>query len=117
MKQYVKAVVKGVVICEKVELANNFYKRFMGLMYRKSMKENEGLLLDPCNQIHTFGMKFTIDTITISRDNIITKIDEKVEPGKVRPKVKDGKKVLELTAGTSEKYGLELGDVIEFQEE
>lgn len=116
MKQCVKAVVNGVVICEKVELANNFYKRFMGLMYRKSMEENEGLLLDPCNQIHTFGMKFPIDTITISRDNIITKIDVKVGPGKVRPKVKDGKKVLELTAGTCEKYGLELGDSIEFQE-
>lgn len=116
MKKYVKAIVKGKVICEKVEVANTFFKRFMGLMYRKSLAENEGLLLEPCNQIHTFGMKFAIDTITISRDNIITYIDKNIVPGKIRPIIKDGRKVLELVSGTIEKYDLELGDVIEFQE-
>lgn len=116
MDKYVRAVVNGKVICEKVEVANTFVKRFMGLMYRKSLGEDEGLLLEPCNQIHTFGMKFVIDTITISSDNRIRHMDEKVEPGKVRPMVKDGKKVLELTSGTIEKYGLELGDIVEFHE-
>lgn len=117
MNKYVRAIVNGKVICEKVELADTFVKRFMGLMYRKNLGENEGLLLEPCNQIHTFGMKFSIDTITISSDNKIRYIDESVAPRKVRPMVKDGKKVLELTSGTIEKYGLELGDTIEFQEQ
>lgn len=116
MKKYVQAVVKGKVICEKVEIADTFFRRFMGLMYRKSLGENEGLLLEPCNQIHTFGMKFSIDTITISRDNKITYIDEKIVPGKVRPVIRNGKKVLELVSGTIEKYGLELGDLVEFRE-
>lgn len=116
MNKYVRAVVNGKVICERVEVANTFFKRFMGLMYRKSLGENEGLLLEPCNQIHTFGMKFSIDTITISSDNKIRYIDERVVPHKVRPLIKDGKKVLELTSGTIEKYGLELGDMIEFRE-
>lgn len=114
MSKYLKAVVNGRVICEKVEIADNFVKRFMGLMYRKHMNDDEGLLLSPCNQIHTFGMKFPIDTITISSDNKIRYMDKCVAPGKVRPLVNDGNKVLELTAGTIEKYDLELGDVIEF---
>lgn len=116
MNKYVRAVVNGKVICEKVEVANTFLKRFRGLMYRKSINDNEGLLLEPCNQIHTFGMKFAIDTITISRDNRIIYIDENVVPGKVRPIVKDGRKVLELVSGTTKKIELGLGDVIEFQE-
>lgn len=116
MDKYLKAVVNGKIICEKVEVANTFTKRFMGLMYRKHLGENEGLLLEPCNQIHTFGMKFSIDTITISGDNRIRHIDERVEPRKVRPMIKEGKKVLELRSGTIEKYGLEPGDIIEFQE-
>ena len=116
MTRYCKAVVNGKVICEKVELADNFFRRFMGLMYRKSMDENAGLLLDPCKEIHTFGMKFAIDTLTISRDNIIIYIDENIAPRRVRPGVKGGKKVLELNAGTIKKYGLELGDLVEFQE-
>jgi uncharacterized membrane protein (UPF0127 family) len=61
-------------------------------------------------------MKFAIDTLTISRDNIIIYIDENIAPRRVRPGVKDGKKVLELNAGTIKKYGLELGDLVEFQE-
>ncbi|MCR5835858.1 MAG: DUF192 domain-containing protein [Lachnospiraceae bacterium] len=116
MKKYVKAVCKGKVICEKVEVADTFFKRFMGLMYRKSMEADHGLLLDPCNEIHTFGMKFSIDTITISSDNIIRYLDRDVAPRKVRKRVKDGKKVLELLSGTIEKYELELGDLIEFHE-
>ncbi|MBE5958784.1 MAG: DUF192 domain-containing protein [Lachnospiraceae bacterium] len=116
MKKYIKAFCKGRVICENVEVADTFFKRFMGLMYRKSMDENHGLLLDPCNEIHTFGMKFSIDTITISRDNIIRYLDRDVAPRKVRPRIKDGKKVLELSSGTIEKYELELGDLIEFHE-
>lgn len=116
MKKYVKAVVNGVVICEKVELADNFFKRFMGLMYRKHMNSNEGLLLDPCNEIHTFGMKFSIDTITISVDNKIIEMDVNIAPRRIRPKVKNGKKVLELVAGTIDKYDLEPGDTIEFRE-
>lgn len=116
MKKYVKAVVKGQIICEKVELANTFFKRFIGLMYRKHMEPNEGLLLDPCNEIHTFGMKFSIDTITFSSDNKIIEMDVDVRPRRVRPKVKNGKKVLELVAGTIEKYDLELGDTVEFLE-
>lgn len=116
MKKYIKAVVNGQVICEKVEVADTFFKRFMGLMYRKSMEEGHGLLLAPCNEIHTFGMKFPIDTITISGDNKIRYLDRDVAPNKVRPIVKDGKKVLELLSGTIDKYGLELGDKVEFQE-
>lgn len=116
MSKYVKAVVNGETICEKVEVADSFVKRFMGLMYRKHLEENSGLLLEPCNQIHTFGMKFSIDTITISSDNKIRYIDNSVAPGKVRPLVRGGQKVLELKSGTIEKYGLKLGDTIEFQE-
>lgn len=115
MKKYCKAIVKGKVICEKVEIADSFFKRFMGLMYRKNMNENEGLLLDPCNEIHTFGMKFPIDTITVSSDNIIIYIDENIAPRRVRPRIKEGKKVLELNAGTIKNYGLEPGDLVEFQ--
>lgn len=116
MKKYVKALVNGKVICEKVEVADTFIKRFKGLMYRKSLAEDEGLLLEPCNEIHTFGMKFAIDTITISRDNRIIYIDENIVPGKIRPVIKDGKKVLELVSGTVEKYDLKLGDEVEFLE-
>lgn len=107
-----KAMCEEKVICENVENANTFIKRFKGLMGRKSLDENAGLLLDPCNQIHTFGMKFAIDTITLGKNNEILFIDDDVKPGKIRPIISKGKKVLELPSGTAKKNMLQVGQVI-----
>lgn len=102
------------LIVPEVENANHFFRRFMGLMYRKAMAQNHGLLLTPCNEIHTFGMKFDIDTITLSKDNVILFIDKCVPPRKARKKVKNGYKVLELCSGMADKLGLAVGDILEF---
>lgn len=110
-----KAYKDNKLIVEEVENANHFFRRFMGLMYRKSMADNHGLLLTPCNEIHTFGMRFDIDTITMDKSNVILLIDEAIPPNKVRKKVKNGYKVLELNSGIAEKLGLEIGDTIEFK--
>lgn len=110
-----KAYINEKLIIDEVENANHFARRFMGLMYRKSMADNHGLLLTPCNEIHTFGMRYDIDTIALSKDNVILFIDKAVPPNKVRKKVKGGHKVLELNAGVSDKLGLKIGDTIEFK--
>ena len=62
-----KVYKNGKLLLDECENANHFFTRFMGLMYRRSMEENHCLLLTPCNEIHTFGMKFDIDTIALSR--------------------------------------------------
>lgn len=113
--QTLKAYKNGVLICAEVENANRFFTRFMGLMYRRDMAENHGLLLTPCNEIHTFGMKFDIDAVTLSRDNIIVYIDKAVPPRKARKKIKNGYKVLELCSGMADKCGLNVGDALSFE--
>lgn len=104
----------GQLLVDEVENANRFLRRFMGLMYRKDMKESHGLLLTPCNEIHTFGMRFDIDTVTLTKDNKVLFIDKCVPPYKVRKKVKNGYKVLELCSGVADKIGIAEGDVLEF---
>lgn len=103
------------LLVEEVENANHFVRRFMGLMYRKSMAENHGLLLTPCDEIHTFGMRFAIDTVALDNDNRVLFIDPAVPPHKVRKRVKNSKKILELNAGTAEKLGIAVGDVLAFK--
>ena len=100
------------IICTKAEYANTFFKRFKGLMGRKSLAEGAGLFLEPCNQIHTFGMKFAIDTLTLDKDNVILYIDHEIQPGKIRKMVSKGRRVLELPSGTANKYMLQVGQVI-----
>ena len=110
MKKYVKILKQDNIICESCEMANTHFTRFMGLMFRKGLEENCGLILDPCNQIHTFHMRFPIDVVTIDKDNIILDIFEAVEPWKVKPVVKNGKKVIELDAFVAKEKGLKIGD-------
>ena len=92
-----KVYKNGQLLLDECENANHFFTRFMGLMYRRSMEENHCLLLTPCNEIHTFGMKFDIDTIALSKDNEILF------------------KVLELCSGTADKLSLNVGDVLDFK--
>lgn len=109
-----KAYKNGELIIPEVENANSFFSRFMGLMGRKDMPLEHGLLLTPCNEIHTFGMKFDIDTIALSKQNQILFIDRCVPPNKVRKKVKNAHKILELNSNSADRLGLSVGDVIEF---
>lgn len=109
-----KAVKNEKVICPYVEDASSFFRRFMGLMFRKSMPQDHGLLLTPCNEIHTFSMRFDIDAITLSKNGEVLFVDSAVKPRKVRKKVKNGHMVLELNSGCADKLRIEVGDVLEF---
>ena len=46
--------------------ADNFFIRFIGLMFKKDIKE--GLFFQKCNSIHTFFMKESIDIIMTDKD-------------------------------------------------
>lgn len=102
------------IIFEYVEDASTFFRRFMGLMYRKSIPMDHGLLLTPCNEIHTFGMRFSIDAVTLSKDNKVIFIDRDIKPNKIRKSVANGYKVLELNAGVAAELEIEIGDHLEF---
>ena len=110
-----KAFKNGEVICEYVEDASSFFRRFMGLMYRSSIPRDHGLLLTPCSEIHTFGMRFDIDTVTLSKDGTVLFIDRAVKPNKVRKGVKGGYRVLELCSGVADELNIAVGDVLQFE--
>ena len=96
----------------KVEQADNFLNRFFGLMGRKTLAKDEGLLLSPCSSIHTFCMKFTIDVVYLDNNNIVLD-KETIRPWKVGKIVSKTKKVLELSEGMSN--NINKGDLLYFR--
>ncbi|MFH0947999.1 MAG: DUF192 domain-containing protein [Elusimicrobiota bacterium] len=54
---------KNKVVVENLSIAENYFERAKGLLGRKDIKENEGLLIKNCNWIHMFFMCFPIDVI------------------------------------------------------
>ena len=89
----------GKKISSRVAKADTFMSRFLGLMPRKSMDEEEGLWLDPCNSIHMFFMSFPIDAVFLDKDNRAVHILENFRPWRISPFIKNAQTVLELPAG------------------
>ncbi|MFN8369958.1 MAG: DUF192 domain-containing protein [Bacteriovoracaceae bacterium] len=100
------------VICEKAKIANSLIDRVIGLMFKSNIKNTngDGLLIDPCNSIHTFFMRFNLNVIFISKDNRVVKIIKNLKPWRITLIYFGAKKVLELSADSLQKIDLKKGD-------
>lgn len=108
-----KVYCRGNILFNEVGVANNFISRFVGLMGKKSIENNEGLLLMKCPSIHCFFMKFPIDVVYLSKDMTVLHI-ETIKPWKIGKGAKKTSHVLELAEGTSQ--GVSIGDKLLFDE-
>lgn len=104
-----------------IEYANNPYKIERGLMYRKEMQINQGMLfIMPIEKMQSFWMKNTflpLDIIFIDGNGIIGSVQKNTEPFSMAslPSELPAKYVLEVNAGFWDKFGLEKGDKIVFK--
>jgi uncharacterized membrane protein (UPF0127 family) len=117
-----KATNDSIVAILDIEFANTEYETQTGLMYRKSMQNDRGMLFIFENEIRrSFYMKnteFALDIIFINSDNEIVSIQKNAKPfdKSSLPSDAPAKYVLEINAGLSDQWGLEVGDLIEFIE-
>ncbi len=74
---------QGKVLCSRCAVADNLLTRVRGLLGRSSLDEDEGLLIVPCPSIHMFGMRFSLDIVFLSRENIVVDWVENIAPGKL----------------------------------
>lgn len=100
------------IIGNKISYANTPYRRFIGLMGKKSLEDGEGIFLTPCNSIHMMFMKFPIDIIFLDRKNKILHITENIQPWKISRIVFMAQSVLELPVGTVQKTQTKIGDIL-----
>lgn len=115
-----KAQTDSVLVSMDIEIAETDYETETGLMYRKSMGENQGMLfIFPDIRQHFFHMKnteFGLDIIFLDENLKIVSFQENAKPfdEKLLPSKVPVKYALEINAGLSEKWLLEVGDKVEF---
>jgi uncharacterized membrane protein (UPF0127 family) len=114
--QPLEIVTKNGVQVFSVEMATTEQEKETGLMYRKELADGKGMLFDfsPEQEV-SMWMKNTyisLDMIFIRADGRILRIAENTEPlsTKIIPSGGLAKGVLEVSAGTAKKYGIEPGD-------
>ena len=93
----------------RCKLADGFTSRFLGLMGRSALAEDEALLLVPGGSIHTFFMRFALDAVYVNVDGTVLRVARDVRPWHLSRAPKGTKFVLELTAGQASAHGLEDG--------
>lgn len=106
---------RGCVLAESVTLADTVFKRLRGLLGRSGLSPGEGLLLAPCNAIHSCFMKFLFDAVFLDRNGVSVKLIHEMSPFRFSPVVRSAVSVLELPAGTLRATGTQVGDRITFE--
>lgn len=100
------------VLADNVIVADTFFYRLKGLMFKRTFEDNSAIVLYPCNSIHTFFMKFSLDVIFLSNDYKVIYLMKNIGPRRISPIVKNAKIVLELPSGVINKTGTKLGDFL-----
>ena len=101
-----------------VEIADNEYETQLGLMNRKGMEENQGMLFIFQNErIQSFWMLntlFSLDMIFINKENEIVTIHKNTTPlsKESYPSTAPAEYVLEVIAGFTDKYNINEGDKV-----
>ena len=90
----------------KIEIADSFFTRLAGLMFRKKLPQGMGLLLAPCNSVHMCFMRFPIDVIYIDREYHILKVVKGLKPWIGVSMCTKAWATLEMTAGEAARCGL-----------
>ena len=113
-----KAETDSIIATLDLEIAESDYETQTGLMYRKSMLPNRGMLfIFPDEKRRSFYMKnteFGLDIIYLNSKNEVVSIQKNAQP--LNPTTLPSEAptifVLEVNAGLSDQWGLEAGDVL-----
>lgn len=70
---------KGQVIASNVSIANNFWTKLSGYMFR-SEPHLPGILFESAPSVHMFFCKFPLDVVFLDRSNRIVKIYRNLKP-------------------------------------
>ena len=103
------------MLADRADIADTSAKRRTGLLKHTGLAPGEGLWIVPCEGVHTFAMKFTIDVVFLNRKRKILKI----RPNMVRRRIAlclRAHSVLELPAGTLEQTGTARNDQLVLEE-
>ena len=106
----------GRILAQKVEIADTFWLRFRGLMFRRAFPRGSALLFKFARPgrygVHMFFVRFPIDLLYLNKNFVAVDIRRNLKPWRIyRPNTK-ASYVVELPAGTIFRARVKLGQKI-----
>jgi uncharacterized protein len=106
-------VAKGTTVAEKAGRAASFLARGRGLMLAPPLAVGEGLVIEPCNSIHMFFMRYPLDVIFLDEDGVVLFMYRGIKPWRLGRVVRRAKCAVELPEGTIAASRTEVGDKLQ----
>jgi len=107
---------KGVVLAKEAIMADKLWSRVKGLLGEKTLMPGCGLVLKPCNSIHTYFMLFPIDVLFVDKANRVIKALSGLKPYRLTPLYHNAYLTIELPAGLIQTSGTSEGDILQLEE-
>ena len=104
----------------KIKIANSFFKRFLGLMFKARcdypllFEIPQNIKIKERSSIHSLFMRFELTLVFIDDDNLIYEIAN-LKPWKYYVPKKGAKYIIEFEKNEFENYDLKIGDEIELK--
>jgi uncharacterized membrane protein (UPF0127 family) len=114
-KYRVRNATRSASLADASDKASNPISRGKGLIGRKTLLPGQGLIIQPCNSIVMFFMRFPLDVVFVDGNGNICHLLREIKPWRTSSIVRGSKYVVELPAGTIESTGTEVGDKIEIE--
>lgn len=100
------------VLAKRAVIADTSALRRRGLLGCDELPQGSGLIIIPCRQVHTFGMKYPIDVVFLDASWQVRRCAKGLKPWRLSPLVISSRSVLELPAGKISETGTEAGDTL-----
>jgi len=106
-------VTQQMSLASMLEVADSFFPSLLGLMGRASLEAGHGLWIVPCQSVHTFWMRFSIDIVFLDENRKVIYLVESLRPFRISKHVSKARSVIELPVSSIKATGTQVGDEIQ----
>ncbi|MDQ3927991.1 MAG: DUF192 domain-containing protein [Chloroflexota bacterium] len=106
---------RGTTLAGSATKASTFLARGRGLMLAGPLLEGGGLVIEPCNSIHMFFMRYPLDVVFVDKAGRVVFMYEGIKPWRVGRIVMSAKLAVELPEGAIASSNTQVGDEINFE--
>jgi uncharacterized membrane protein (UPF0127 family) len=106
---------RNTILADKADMADTSEKRRTGLLKHDHLDPGQGLWIVPCESVHSFFMKFTIDLVYLDKNKKVRKVRHRMVPWRLSACL-SAHSILELPAGAVEASKTQAGDQLQILE-
>jgi len=92
----------GKILVARLTIADTYWSRLLGLQFRRKPAAGAGLLLVPCNSVHTSFVRFPLDVVFLNGNGSVLAVRRNLRPWRVAVGPAGCHAVVELIAGSAD---------------